>query len=107
MARAASTDDRNRWRTTILPRTTCRDCGKLITILPAGYLREHGPLEARCVGSSAYVALPFAPPPGWYVRGRHLTLVPPLPATDAPVTSCRPGNGPCKRRHEHTSPRRA
>lgn len=35
---------------------------------------------------------------------RALTLVPDVPE---PPTSCRPGSGPCRRRHEHTSERRA
>jgi hypothetical protein len=32
-----------------------------------------------------------------------LSLVPALPV---PVTACRPGTGPCRRRHEHASARR-
>jgi hypothetical protein len=55
-------------------------------------------------------------PPEWWLEEQErllaaderphavLSLVPPLPV---PVTSCRPGSGPCRRRHEHTSARRA
>jgi hypothetical protein len=34
----------------------------------------------------------------------RLSLVPPMPVR---VTPCRPGSGPCRRRHEHSSSRRS
>jgi hypothetical protein len=55
-------------------------------------------------------------PPAWWLEEqerllaaderpqRALSLVPPLPVR---VTPCRPGAGPCRRRHEHASERRA
>lgn len=56
-----------------------------------------------------------APPAWWFDQQeqllaaderppRALSLVPSLPA---PVTACRPGRGPCRRRHEHASQQRA
>lgn len=56
-----------------------------------------------------------APPAGWldWQEQLHeiddapqavLSLVPALPRR---ATSCRPGSGPCRRRHEHVSARRA
>lgn len=55
-----------------------------------------------------------APPAGWFEAHERLlvdderpqgvlSLVPPLPT---PRTACRPGRGPCRRRHEHASARR-
>lgn len=55
-------------------------------------------------------------PPGWWFDEQEallaadeppqpaLRLVPPLPETR---TACRPGSGPCRRRHDHMSQRRA
>jgi hypothetical protein len=55
-------------------------------------------------------------PPAWWLEEQErllavdeqpraaLSLVPPL---SEPRTACRPGSGPCKRRHEHASGRRA
>jgi hypothetical protein len=55
-------------------------------------------------------------PPAWWLDEQEallaaderpragLTLVPPLPMR---TTACRPGSGPCRRRHEHASERRA
>jgi hypothetical protein len=55
-------------------------------------------------------------PPAWWLEEHErllaaderprtaLSLVPPL---RVPVTACRPGSGPCRRRHEHSSERRA
>jgi hypothetical protein len=37
---------------------------------------------------------------------RALSLVPDLPAASVQATACRPGTGPCRRRHEHASIRR-
>jgi hypothetical protein len=56
-----------------------------------------------------------APPGAWFAEQEALLvaderpqpvlrLVPPLPV---PATACRPGSGPCRRRHEHVSERRA
>jgi hypothetical protein len=53
-------------------------------------------------------------PPSWWMEEqdrllaadephRPLSLVPPLSMAG---TACRPGSGPCRRRHEHASPRR-
>jgi hypothetical protein len=55
-----------------------------------------------------------APPEWWFEEQERLhrgdeqpqtllSLVPPLPV---PVTACRPGSGPCRRRHKHASRRR-
>lgn len=56
-------------------------------------------------------------PPAWWMdeQGRlleldevprHLVLVPaPAPAPEARRTACRPGRGPCRRRHEHAGGR--
>jgi hypothetical protein len=54
-------------------------------------------------------------PPTWWLeeqerllaadeQPRALSLVPPL---SEPRTACRPGTGPCRRRHEHASERRS
>lgn len=55
-------------------------------------------------------------PPAWWLAEQEtlleaderpapaLELVPPL---QVPRTSCRPGPGPCRPRHEHASPKRA
>lgn len=55
-------------------------------------------------------------PPAWWLDEQEqllladdrpqarLSLVPPL---RVPATPCRPGSGPCRRRHEHASERRA
>jgi hypothetical protein len=53
-------------------------------------------------------------PPAWWLEEQEelhsreelpaLSLVPPLPRR---TTACRPGSGPCARRHEHASRRRA
>lgn len=59
--------------------------------------------------------LEYAPPQWWLDaqdervadderRRGVLTLVPPLQRR---TTACRPGAGPCRRRHEHASQRRA
>jgi hypothetical protein len=56
-----------------------------------------------------------APPEWWFDEQERmlaaderphggLSLVPPLPASRTP---CRPGTGPCRRRHQHASERRA
>jgi hypothetical protein len=55
-----------------------------------------------------------APPEWWFAEQEALlaaderpqgvlSVVPPLPV---PRTACRPGSGPCRRRHEHVSERR-
>jgi hypothetical protein len=55
-------------------------------------------------------------PPEWWFEAQEallaaderpqaaLSVVPPLPVA---ATACRPGRGPCRRRHEHASQRRA
>lgn len=56
-----------------------------------------------------------APPAWWLEEMEALTAAdacPPaalslVPALPQPSTSCRPGSGPCRRRHEHTGRRRA
>ncbi len=56
-------------------------------------------------------------PPEWWLaeqeellaadeRRRSLRLIPALAPVPGRVTSCRPGSGPCRRRHEHASSRR-
>ena len=78
---------------------------------------------ARWLLDTADLALAFTPELGWHyvpappewwwdlqeelleqdAAPPRLRLVPDLPA---PRTSCRPCGGPCRRRHEHASPRR-
>lgn len=55
-----------------------------------------------------------APPPQWWlelmepeVADAPQSAVEPPVVLDTRRTSCRPGQGPCRRRHDHTSPRRA
>jgi hypothetical protein len=72
------------------------------------------------------VALAFTPGRGWHLlegpvgwveeqvrlsdemdrRAGLLRLVPPLDELAERRTACRPGRGPCRRRHEHASERR-
>lgn len=55
---------------------------------------------------------PLTVPPAWWLEERDAGQEPPRAALrlvpDLPVarTSCRPGSGPCRRRHEHVSQRR-
>jgi hypothetical protein len=79
----------------------------------------------RIVAVPVDLALVFTPgrgwhyeqaPPAWWMEEQErqlaadeqpraaLTLVRPL---SEPRTACRPGSGPCRRRHEHASERRS
>lgn len=68
----------------------------LVYDLAGGWRYETAPSYAWLEEQEALLAADDRPRAG-------LSLVPPLPAR---MTACRPGSGPCRRRHEHASQRR-
>ena len=75
------------------------------------------PSEVSWTYTAAAGWQPITMPPAWWLaeqeellaadeRRKALRLVPLLPGAPVRVTSCRPGSGPCRRRHEHAPSRR-
>ncbi len=75
------------------------------------------PSEVAWTYTAAEGWQPITTPPAWWLveqeellaadeRRRALRLIPALAPVPGRVTSCRPGSGPCRRRHEHASSRR-
>ena len=75
------------------------------------------PSEVTWTYTAAAGWRPITMPPAWWLaeqeellaadeRRRSLRLAPALAPLPGRATSCRPGSGPCWRRHEHASSRR-
>lgn len=108
------------------PRATTRLWHDIFDQLGAGMR----PRDARVLAVPVEQALSFtaargwevlSAPPAWWLdeqellierdveaeRMRPVTVLSDVRHARGPATACRPGSGPCRRRHEHASRRRA